>query len=611
MLALLSLLLWVPLPQAGPDPAEVSAPRLGRTLEALCRRPRLAGDPRSRFAADYAAMVFEQAGLKVERAVYQVFLPRQTEQRLALLLPDGTRSELDLHETGYPEDPRSLRDQLPPMNAFSAPGAVFGAVFFAGKGTRKECQALKKEFGDRLAGAVALIRYGGLYRGRKVQNAADAGFAAALLYTDAEDDGAPKGKVLPEGPWRPPSGIQRGSIFNGEGDPATPGWASVEGAPRLPRSKMKNLPVIPSLPISWENASRMFGAAGRPEKPGSLEARVDLKVVLDPAPVQIQDVLGRVEGATRPDEWIVLGAHRDSWGFGAVDNGGGCAVLLETARIVGLALARGWRPERTLIFATWDGEEWGLVGSHEWVEEHRSELLDKGVAYLNLDVVASGPEFGGFATPGAASLLRRVCLAEHITPPEDLGTPGGGSDHVPFLELAGQEVLGFGFHGGNGTYHSAFDTPFAVEHFLDPGYRLHQRAARLAVRMTAELSRSGTRLDGLADWVARARDAAKDLALEAPDSARLVQALADLARAVAERSTPPPHPERFLRLFVPVEPGGHCLLWGTHGYAGSWFPEVAAAGAAGRDPGPALEPLLGKIETVRRLIQALPPPTGR
>jgi N-acetylated-alpha-linked acidic dipeptidase len=578
----LALLLAGQSPAPPPDPAGVSAERLGATLRELCAQPRFAGSASARRAADYAAAVFAEAGLRVERADYLCFLPRQTAESLELRGEDGAWSALDLREPPNPADPLSASAAVPPMLGLCAPGAAEGALFYAGYGTAAEFAELRARHGAACDGAIALMRYGLLYRGLKLANAEAAGFGGALLYTDELDDGAARGPVLPEGRWRPPGGIQRGSVNNADGDPLTPGWAALPEASRQTRSEASGLVRIPGLPISQANAARLMGGAERAL--GPLPARVRMRVEQDEALVPVQDVIGWIEGGDLADEWVILGAHRDSWGPGAVDNGTGSAVLLETARVVGAAVSAGWRPRRTLVFATWDAEEWGLVGSTEWVEQHARLLRERAVAYVNLDVVASGPDFGATCTPGLVGTLLGACAAEGLEAPALLGAPGGGSDHVPFLELGAVEVLTFGFGGGSGTYHSALDTPWVVENFLDPGFLHHTRAARFGVTLARSLAEAEAPVDGVRGWLRHAVRAAEEARAdgEAQQRARLELQVAALKAALAaeQRTEDPPFPAwRFARHFLPAsapgEPWQRSLLWRSAGYGSAWFPEGA------------------------------------
>ncbi len=491
------------------------------------------------------------------------------------------------------------------MHGLTHPGQVRGQVIFAGRGLAEDFEILRTS-GINPAGTIALIRYGGLYRGAKVKNAEDAGCVGALLYSDPEDDGKARGAPLPQGPWRPSNGIQRGSVFLGKGEARTPGWAATVDAPRLGLAEAPGLVGIPSLPISADNAQILFGESGRPGAPSALKARVELRIEQDPAPVWVDNILVRIEGAVAPDECILAGAHRDSWVFGAADNGSGITVLLETARILGEALRRGWQPERTLILAFWDAEEWGLVGSTEWVEENRAQLIARAVAYVNLDSIASGPNFGASCSPGLASSLAASCIAEGLKPPQNLGTPsGGGSDHVPFAELAGVETAAFGFHGGNGTYHSAYDTPYAVERFLDPDFVFHAKASRLLLRFLTHLADAGTPVDGARGWTARAVDAA--IQLQLPDSlyAPLVDASYRLQERVSTSSLP--HPHRFPRLFLPAGSKSRSLLFGASGYQSSWFPEVAKALAEGNDPEDAVKRILAALRRAEKVLEVSSP----
>ena len=563
---------------AAPNPQDVSAPRLGATLEELCQQTRLAGSIESLAAIAYVAEVFQDAGFDVQHQPYFCYLPRQISQSLQVLVPGGDWQALDLREVGYPEDPRTLANHVPPMHGLTGSGRAEGQLWYAGYGTENEFLELEKRFGrEAMQGGIALIRYGALYRGLKVANAESFGFAGALLYTNAEDDGNGKGAVLPDGPWRPASGIQRGSVYNADGDPLTPGWPALEHANRIRPDQAAGLVHIPSLPVSSGNAARLLNGSER--RLGPLDSSARLSVEQDPNLVEIQDVLGVLPGSTHADEWVIFGAHRDSWGYGATDNGTGSTVLLETARVVGKAYQEGWRPERTIIFATWDAEEWGLVGSTEWVEHHRTELLKNAVAYVNMDVAATGPNFSASCTPGLVATTSIACLSEGVKVPSRLGVPGGGSDHVPFLELAGIEVLNFGFHGGSGVYHSAMDTPYLVEKFLDPEFQYHKQAAELAVTIVNHLSKGSAQVDGRRAWVQHILQALTRFPAESPEhesaKLRLENATLRFALQLETELGGAQDSFRFHRAFLPA--AGRSLLWRSEGYGSAWFPQVAAA----------------------------------
>ncbi len=599
MLLASALLLLQSPPQLGPDVAQVSPARLRSTLNNLCQQVRFAGSKDSQHAIDYATTVFQEAGLRVEHQRYLCYLPRQTDVKL-WLLQNGQRTKLDLIEHGYPEDQHSQRNQVAPMHGLTQAGHVRGQIVFAGRGKESDF-ALLKEQGVELAGKIALIRYGGLYRGLKVKNAADAGCVGALLYTDPDDDGSSKGAVLPNGKWRPHDGIQRGSVYNGDGDALTPGIPALEDAPRISPRHAEGLVSIPSIPISWTNAALLFAEEMRPTTIGLLNSHAEFQVEQDPAPVWIENVIGWLDADDPNADWVLAGAHRDAWGFGAVDNGTGTAVLLEAARVLGAAKSAGWKPERSIALATWDAEEWGLVGSTEWVEHRRSDLMARAVAYLNMDVVASGPNFGASCTPGLVEVLNRACALEGINPPQNLGVPGGGSDHVPFLEIAGVEVSSFGFHGGSGAYHSAYDTPYLIEKFLDPNFEHHRSATRILLRMLTDLANENSKVDGLHLWAMAAKKEAEKLQLNKNLKGELLNAITDFEAKCINHNSEYPH--RFLRLFLPTTANERLSLWQTAGYGADWFPQIKAAIDGEQDPGLATKAMTRIFQRAARLVE--------
>ena len=442
MLVQLTLLLtFLASSQQAPTDLAPSTERLEQTANTLCEQPRFAGDPRSQHATDYFAGELKKYGWTVERKYYWAYLPRQTFQSLSVYTTTNEWHDLNLTEQGFAEDQRTLQAHIPPMHGLTASGKAAGSVWYVGYGTHDEFAALQRKVGDEFKGDIALMRYGANYRGLKIANAEEFGFSGALLYTDAEDDGFARGEVLPNGPFRPSSGIQRGSVFNGHGDALTPGWAATKNAKRLSSAEAPGLVKIPSLPISSGNAHKLIGDHGKVM--GNTMTQVKIEVRQDTSLQKICNVIATIHGSSADDQWIILGAHRDAWGRGATDNGTGSTVLLESARLIGQAHQQGWNPQRRLMIASWDAEEWGLVGSTEWVEENRSDLMEHAVAYVNLDVVATGPNFSASCTPGLQATLVASTVANDVNTPAQLGVPGGGSDHVPFIEIAGVESMAF------------------------------------------------------------------------------------------------------------------------------------------------------------------------
>ncbi len=578
LLPLTLLLTFLAGAQQSPTSIAPSPTRLSATLNALCEYPRFAGDPRAQHATDYVASELEKAGWQVERKYYWCYLPRQTFQSLSVYTTQNKWHEIDLAEQGFSEDPRTLSAHIPPMHGLTAAGKASGSVWYVGYGTRDEFVQLQNRFGDEFKGGIALMRYGANYRGLKIANAEEFGFSGALLYTDAEDDGIGRGAVLPDGPFRPSSGIQRGSVFNGHGDALTPGWAATKDAPRLSADEAPGLVKIPSLPISSFNAYSLLGGHGKVV--GNTKAQVKLEIRQDTSLQKICNVIATLNGSDHDDQWIILGAHRDAWGRGATDNGTGSTVLLESARILGEAYRSGWRPQRRLVVASWDAEEWGLVGSTEWVEENRDALIEHAVAYINLDVAATGPNFSASCTPGLRATLTASTIANDITTPKKLGVPGGGSDHVPFIEIAGVESMAFGFHGGSGVYHSALDTPYLIEKFLDPGYVHHARASQMAVDVATRLSLSSTYVDGKQSWLQQMQKALQDVAVNEHFTDEHRQAInVLLSKLLAQNSEQAQaNGHTFHHKFLPAR--GRSLLWNSAGYSAIWFPRLAHKGGA-------------------------------
>lgn len=489
---------------AVPDAA--NARRIAREL---AREPHVAGTPAQRRTADWVNAELRSLGLAVETRSYRVYLPHATGVRVWRLGRDTT--ELPVDEPPVPGDPQSAMPQYPTVNGYSAAGDASGEVVYVNYGLIEDYAQLDS-IGVSVRGKVVVARYGRSFRGIKAREAEKRGALALLIYSDPADDGFVRGDVYPEGPMRPPRGVQRGSVMNGAGDPSTPGWPSTEGARRLDVAQM-TIPRIPVVPVGYGTAQALLaGVRGRdvPQPwqgalpfryhvgPGPVRARV--QVTLDAEPYKVvHNTLATLRGAVHPDEVIVIGGHRDAWNAGSVDNVSGVTSILEAARAVVRALD-GRRPARTLVFATWDAEEWGLVGSSEYVEDDSLRLQRGGVAYVNLDVSASGFDFGAGGSPSFRALTRdvaklvpdplgrgtvyarwraRAALAADSLEPA-MGDPGGGSDFAGFYNHLGIPHADWGFGGPGGIYHSAYDAPTWQERFGDTNYVAHAAAAKLA-----------------------------------------------------------------------------------------------------------------------------------
>ncbi len=500
---------------ARPDSARIKA-----LARAFADRPHVAGTPAQARTRDIVIDALKDYGLETEVREYEVWLPHTVEYGVWRISPDP--KELDLREGSTSSDPTTVEHaEYPTVNGYSGTGDATGEVVYVNYGLIEDYAQLDS-IGVSVRGKIAIARYGRSFRGIKAREAEKRGALALLMYSDPADDGYVRGEVYPEGPFRNSRGVQRGSVMNGAGDPSTPGYPSTAGAERVPLDSMP-VPRIPVLPLSYGNATELLRDVGGASIPQSWQGGLAFRYHVGPGPVRarvlvksdtatidykkIWDTFGIIRGTDFPDEVVVIGGHRDAWSPGAVDNVSGTTSVVESARAIAAQMRDGWRPRRTLLFATWDAEEWGLVGSTEYVEDDSLRLMHGGVAYLNQDVSASGPNFGGGGTPSLRATLRDV--VKHVPDPSGdgsvydvwrarsrvaagdeprMGDPGGGSDFAGFYNHLGIPHSDWGFGGGNGVYHSNYDTYTFMERFGDPGYRYHAAAARIATAMMMRLA---------------------------------------------------------------------------------------------------------------------------
>jgi N-acetylated-alpha-linked acidic dipeptidase len=486
---------------------------------ALSREPHMSGTPAQARTRDYVIERMRSWGLETEVRAYEVWMPHPTSIRVWRVSPDSR--ELSLAEGPVAGDSTSTLPEVPPINGYGGTGDVTAEVVYVNYGLIEDYATLDS-LGVSVRGKVAVARYGRSFRGIKAREAERHGAVALLIYSDPQDDGFVRGDVYPAGPMRPPQGIQRGSVFNGAGDPTTPGTPSRAGAKRIPLAEA-GVSRIPVVPISYGNAAELLRDVRGVRIPQSWQGGLSFRYHVGPGPVtarvavatdtatapfkNIWDTFGIVRGSEFPDEMVIIGGHRDAWGPGAADNVSGTVSVLEAARAVAELAKRGVRPKRTIVFATWDAEEWGLVGSTEYVEDDTLRLLRGAVAYLNQDVSAQGPSFGAGGSPSLRSTLRSV--ARSIADPSGkgsvydvwrrasnvpdstepaMGDPGGGSDFAGFYNHLGIPIADWGFGGAGGVYHSAYDSRHWMETFGDSGYRYHATAARLGAVMALRLA---------------------------------------------------------------------------------------------------------------------------
>ncbi len=494
-------------------PSPDSARRIAR---ALSIEPHIAGTPAQERTRDYVNAELRNLGLRVETRSYRVYLPHATAVRVARVSPDPM--ELAVNEPAIAGDSVSGLVQYPTVNGYSAAGDVTADVVYVNYGLVEDYIKLDS-IGVSVKGRIVVARYGRSFRGIKAREAEKHGAVALLIYSDPIDDGFVTGDVYPAGPMRGARGVQRGSVYNGYGDPATPGYGATESAPRLAVDQMV-IPHIPIVPVSYGTASALLEGVRGATIPQSWQGGLSFRYHIGPGPVRarvvvtlddqpfktIHNTTATLPGKLNADELIVIGGHRDAWGAGAGDNVSGVTSILESARAVVRAL-NGQSPSRTIIFATWDAEEWGMLGSTEFVEDDSLRLQRGGVAYLNLDVSATGFDFGAGGSPSLRGLTRelsravpdprgtgsvydtwrqRAAVADTAEP--GMGDPGGGSDFAGFYNHFGIPHADWGFGGPGGVYHSAYDSRAWMEQFGDTAYVAHAAAARLAAAMLLRLA---------------------------------------------------------------------------------------------------------------------------
>jgi N-acetylated-alpha-linked acidic dipeptidase len=497
---------WEQQARAIPQPARVRA-----AMERLANQPHLAGTPQSKAVAEYLLGQLKEFGLDAHIEQYEAMLPQPKSRSLEMTAPTQFRAKLD--EPVVPEDKNSAdAGMVASFNAYSGDGDVTAPLVYVNYGVPADYDLLKEK-GVDVRGKIVIARYGGSWRGIKPKVAQERGAVGCLIYSDPHEDGFFQGDVFPKGPYRPSNGVQRGSVLDMvlyPGDPLSPGWASERGSKRLAPSEATTLMKIPALPISAADAQPLLANLGGAVVPeawrGSLpltyhfgkgETQVHLKVAMDNATRPLYDVIATIPGSESPDQWILFGNHHDAWVHGASDPLSGATAQLETARTLAEMTRKGWKPKRTVMMAFWDGEEYGLIGSTEYMEKHADELSKKLVAYINSDSSGNGRlSIGGSHTlesfmievardikdPDSSKTLLESYLAPRETPRRNgsAGNPtgefhisplGSGSDYTPFLQHLGIASLNLGFEGNEGgVYHSNYDDFYWYSHFADKDF---------------------------------------------------------------------------------------------------------------------------------------------
>jgi N-acetylated-alpha-linked acidic dipeptidase len=493
-----------------PDPA-----RMRESMRRLSARPHHVGSAYDKDNAEWLLDQFKSYGWDAHIENFDVLFPTPVDRVVELVAP--TTFKASLQETPLPGDPTSSQqtEQLPSYNAYSVDGDVTGPLVFVNYGVPADYEELEQH-GVSVKGAIVIAKYGGSWRGIKPKVAAEHGAIGCLIYSDPRDDGYAGGDVFPAGPMRPAQGVQRGSVADMPvypGDPLTPGVGATKDAKRLSVAQATTITKIPVLPISYGDAQPLLSALGGPIVPsewrgglpityrfGPGAAKVHLRVKSDWGLKTLYDVIAKLPGTTEADEWVIRGNHHDAWVNGAEDPISGLVAELEEARALGTLYKQGWRPKRTIIYAAWDGEEPGLLGSTEWAETHADELKAHAVAYINSD----GNGRGYLGVSGSHSLEKLMNgVAMDVNDPEAnvsswkriqasrilKGTPevrkeardredlrigalGSGSDYSSFIDHLGVASLNIGYGGEDdgGIYHSIYDDFYWYTHFSDTAF---------------------------------------------------------------------------------------------------------------------------------------------
>jgi N-acetylated-alpha-linked acidic dipeptidase len=516
--------------------AMLSAPEMRAWLQQLASEPNQVGSPHDKANAEFLLAQFKQWGWDAHIEKFDVLYPTPEQELVELVAP--TTFKATLHEPPIKGDSSSaLPGALPPYNAYGADGDVTGQLVYVNYGMPDDYKELAR-LGVSVKGKIVIVRYGGGWRGLKPELAYEHGAIGCLIYSDPRNDGYFTGDAYPMGPTRPAEGVQRGSVAKMQlypGDPTTPGYGSVPGAKHLALKDAKTVLKIPVLPISYADATPLLKAMGGPLAPegwrgalpftyhvGAGPAKVHMVVKSNWGLKTIYDVIAKLPGSGDADQWVLRGNHHDGWVFGAFDPLAGTVAMMGEAKAMGALYKQGWRPKRTIVYASWDAEEPGLLGSTEWAEAHAKELQKHAALYVNSDTNGRGVLFAG----GSHSLQHLVNqVAAGVTDPETkasvqarqrafldvqatgksadpmlkedaklagadgdipIAPLGSGSDYSAFLEHLGIATLDLGFGGEanqGGVYHSRYDDFEHFDRFGDPGFHYSVALAEVAGRI--------------------------------------------------------------------------------------------------------------------------------
>ena len=612
--------------------SHLNADDMDAWLRELSSAPHHVGSPRGREVVEFVATRFRSWGYDTEIAEYEVLFPSPRIRELELVYP--SRFTASLTEDSLAEDPSTsnIDDLLPPYNAFSIDGDVEGELVFVNYGTPDDYEILDR-YGISVDGKIVIARYGGSWRGIKPKLAGEKGAIGTIIYSDPEDDGYGAGDTYPQGPFKHESAVQRGSVMDMPtypGDVLTPFVGATADAERLAIADATTITRIPVLPISYRDALPLLEAMGGEVVPAQWRGGLPITYHLGPGPARVRmklefnwdmvtayNVIATMAGSEYPDEWVIRGNHHDGWNHGAADPISGLVALMSEARALGELAAAGKGPRRTVIYAAWDSEEQGLIGSTEWVEHHAAELDQHAVAYINTDGNSRG-----FVNIGGSHVLEKMAneVMRAVVDPQTgvsvaarrrarlevngdqavraelknrsdmrISPLGSGSDYTPFLQHLGIASLNIGFGGesSGGSYHTLYDTYEHYSKYRDPGMSYGVALAKVAGRVTMRLayaSRLPFEFTALADNISLYIDQIEELADNMREetletNARIESGVYNLALDPTRTLGPPtPKPEVPYFNFAPLKNALAELESEASSYA-SWVQGGAAATA--------------------------------
>ena len=514
-----------------------NADNLRNWLKRLSARPHHVGSAYDKDNAEFMLSLYKSWGYDAQIENFNVLFPTPKTRLVEMTAPEKFTLKLSEPEVKGDSTSGQQSEQLPTYNAYSVDGDVTAPLVYVNYGVPADYEELARR-GIDVQGKIVLARYGGSWRGIKPKVAAEHGAVGCIIYSDPRNDGFYQGDVYPKGAWRSEDGVQRGSVMDMPlypGDPLTPGVGATKDAKRLAIKDAKTLTKIPVLPISYSDALPLIrnldgavvpdpwrGALPTTYHYGGTSPTVHLKLEFNWDTKTLYDVIAKMPGGERPDEWVIRGNHHDAWVNGANDPLSGQVAMLEEARSLSELAKTGWKPKRTIVYCSWDGEEEGLLGSTEWVETHAAELSQKAVVYINSDTNGRG-----FLGVGGSHTLEKFVneVARDVPDPQtklsvweraraqDIvdGSPqarrdameradtrisalGSGSDFTPFLQHLGIASLNIGFGGedNGGDYHSIYDSFDHYVRFGDPNFAYGVALAKVGGRMTLRLANADT-----------------------------------------------------------------------------------------------------------------------